>query len=122
MGCALDDDRAEGALFGTAHTLWAATGEKICRFDGPDADDALERLLRAGYLAAGDVKELLHALSPVDSSEPERLAPREADPTRLFDVAVAAYLLDSERTSFSPAELAEAYLSRVLPAATEELP
>ncbi len=122
VGCALDDDRAEGALFGTAHTLWAATGEKICRFDGPDADDALERLLRAGYLAAGDVKELLHALSPVDSSEPERLAPREADPTRLFDVAVAAYLLDSERTSFSPAELAETYLTRVLPAATEELP
>ena len=37
-------------------------------------------------------------------------------------MAVAAYLLDSERTSFSPAELAETYLTRVLPAATEELP
>ena len=122
VGCALDDDRAEGALFGTAHTLWAAAGEKICRFDGPDADDALERLLRAGRLAAADVKALLHVLSPVDSSEPERLAPREVDPARIFDVAVAAYLLDSERGSFSPAELAETYLSRVLPAATEELP
>ena len=122
VGCALDDDRQEGALFGTAHTLWVATGEKICRFDDASADDALERLLRAGRLAAGDVKALLHALSPVDSSEAERLAPREVDPARVFDVAVAAYLLDSERTSFSPAELAESYLSRVLPAATDELP
>ncbi len=122
VGCALDDDRQEGALFGTAHTLWAATGESVCRFDDADADDALERLLREGRLAAGDVKALLHVLSPVDSSEAERLAPCEVDPARIFDVAVAAYLLDSERTSLSPAELAEAYLSRVLPAATEELP
>ena len=122
IGCALDDDRAAGALFGTAHTLWAATGGAICRFDDAEADAALERILREGRLAAGDVKALLHVLSPVDSSEPERLAPREADPARIFDVAVAAYLLDSERTSFSPAELAEAYLSRVLPAATDALP
>ena len=48
VGCALDDDRQEGALFGTAHTLWAATGESVCRFDDADADDALERLLREG--------------------------------------------------------------------------
>ena len=122
VGCALDDDRQEGALFGTAHTLWAATSESLCRLDGDDADAALERLLRAGRLAAADVKALLHVLSPVDSSEPERLSPREADPARIFDVAVAAYLLDSERGSFSPAELAEAYLSRVLPAATEKVP
>lgn len=122
IGCALDDDRAAGALFGTAHTLWAATGGAICRFDDAEADAALERILREGRLAAGDVKALLHVLSPVDSSEPERLAPREADPARIFDVAVAAYLLDSERTTFSPAELAEAYLSRVLPAATDALP
>ena len=122
IGCALDDDRAAGALFGTAHTLWAATGGAICRFDDAEADAALERILRESRLAAGDVKALLHVLSPVDSSEPERLAPREADPARIFDVAVAAYLLDSERTSFSPAELAEAYLSRVLPAATDALP
>ena len=122
VGCALDDDRAADALFGTAHTLWAATGEAICRFDDAEADDALERILREGRLAAGNVKALLHALSPVDSSEPERLAPREVDPARIFDVAVAAYLLDSERASFSPAELAEAYLSRMLPAATDALP
>ncbi len=47
---------------------------------------------------------------------------REVDPARIFDVVVAAYLLDSERTSFSPAELTEAYLSRTLPAATDALP
>ncbi len=122
IGAAIDDDRADGALFGLAHVLWAATGEKICRLEGDEADAALARLFRAGRLAAGDVKALLHVLSPADSSLTEVLAPRAVDPARIFDVGVAAYLLDSERGSFAVPELAEAYLADVLPEPTEELP
>ena len=102
--------------------LWAATTEKICRIEGNDADAALERLFRQGRLAAGDVKALVHVLSPADSSQPEAMGPREVDPARIFDVAVAAYLLDSERGSFAMPELAEAYLADVLPDPTDELP
>ena len=122
VGVAIDDDHAEGALFGLSHVLWAATTEKICRIEGNDADAALERLFRQGRLAAGDVKALVHVLSPADSSQPEAMGPREVDPARIFDVAVAAYLLDSERGSFAMPELAEAYLADVLPDPTDELP
>ncbi len=122
IGCAVDDDRADGALFGLSHVLWAATGERICRLEGDAADAALARLFRAGRVAAGDVKALLHVLSPADGSEGESFSPLDADPARIFDVAVAAYLLDSERGSFGVAELAEAYLADVMPAPTDELP
>lgn len=122
IGCAIDDDRADGALFGLSHILWAATGEKICRLEGDAADAALARLFRTGRVAAGDVKALLHVLSPADSSEGESFSPLDADPASIFDVAVAAYLLDSERGSFGVAELAEAYLTDVMPAPTDELP
>ncbi|WP_455136602.1 DNA polymerase I [Thermophilibacter sp.] len=121
-GCALDDDCGEGALFGLSHVLWVALDGELCRLEGDAADAALERLLRAGRVVAGDVKALVHALSPVDSSEPEALSPAEVDPARVFDVAVAAYLLDSERSSFSVGELAEAYLPLSVPAPTEALP
>ena len=122
VGCAVDDDRPDGALFGLSHVLWASDGEKICRLEGAAADDALARLFREGRVAAGNVKALLHVLSPADSSLPEALSPREVDPARIFDVAVAAYLLDSERGSFGVAELAEAYLTDALPSPTEGLP
>ena len=122
VGCAVDDDRADGALFGLSHVLWAAAGEKICRLEGDAADAALARLLREGRVAAGDVKALIHVLSPADSSLPEALSPREVEASRIFDVAVAAYLLESERGSFGVAELAESYLADALPEPTDELP
>lgn len=122
VGVALDDDSVDGALFGLAHVLWAYDGERLLRLEGDVADGALARLLREGRVAAGDVKALIHALSPADSSKPELLSPGEVDPARIFDVSVAAYLLDSDRGSFGPAELAEAYLAETLPAASDELP
>ena len=122
VGVALDDDRVDGALFGLAHVLWAYDGERLLRLEGDVADGALARLLREGRVAAGDVKALIHALSPADSSKLELLSPSEVDPARIFDVSVAAYLLDSDRGSFGPAELAEAYLAETLPAASDELP
>ena len=122
IGCAVDDDRADGSLFGLSHVLWAATDKGVCRLEDEAADAALGRLFRSGRVAAGDAKALLHVLSPADGSRPESFSPLDADPARVFDVAVAAYLLDSERGSFGVAELAEAYLPDVMPSPTDELP
>ena len=122
VGCAIDDDRAEGALFGLAHVLWVATGEKIARIEGDAANAALARLFREGHVVAGDVKALLHEVCPVDSSEPCALKAHEVDPERIFDVGVAAYLLDSERGSFGLPELGEAFLTETLPSPTDEIP
>ena len=115
VGCSLDDDRATGALFGLGHTLWAATEGALCRFDGAAADDALERLFRQGRLAAVGVKELLHALCPMDTAEPARLACADVDPKRIWDVSVAAYLLESDASDFGAEALCERYLGCPLP-------
>ena len=115
VGCSLDDDRAAGALFGLGHTLWAATEGALCRFDGAAADDALERLFRQGRLAATGVKDLLHALCPMDSAEPTRLACADVDPKRIWDVSVAAYLLESDASDFGAEALRERHLGCPLP-------
>ena len=115
VGCSLDDDRAAGALFGLGHTLWAATEGALCRFDGADADAALERLFRQGRVAATGVKGLLHALSPMDSAEPARLACADVDPGRIFDASVAAYLLESDASDYGAKALCERHLGCPLP-------
>lgn len=115
VGCSLDDDRAAGALFGLGHTLWAATEGALCRFDGAAADDALERLFRQGRLAAAGVKDLLHALYPMDTAEPARLACADVDPKRIWDASVAAYLLESDASDFGAEALCERHLGCPLP-------
>ena len=146
VGVALESDKQPDALFGLTHTLWLATGSALVALEeadgafggtevAPGADGGatagfdlshglitgvLARLVAAGRLAAPDVKALLHELSPVDSSEPELVDPLSADPERLFDTVVAAYLLDSVRSSFDDAYLADIYLHATLPPAAGE--
>ena len=129
----VDDDKEEGALFGLTRTLWLATSKGLFALE--EADDGtpaavegfnfvhgviagvLARLFMEGRVASPDMKALLHELSPIDSSEPELMDPLAADPTRIFDTVVAAYLLDSDRSEFDEAYLADTYLQMALPAA-----
>lgn len=140
VAATIDDDKAEGALFGLVHTLWVATDRALVAFDGSSdlqaagaasavtgfdlssglAAGVLKRLLTEGRVVSSDIKELLHELSPVDSAEAELLDPLSVDPTRIFDTTVAAYLLDSVRSDFSDAYLADTYLRASLPAAQGE--
>ena len=122
VGCALDDDRADGALFGLSRVLWCATSDKILRIEGDAANAALARLFREGCVVSGNVKALLHEVCPADSSKSALVETHEVSPERIFDVAVAAYLLDSERGSFALPELGEAYLTETLPAPSDDLP
>ena len=130
---AVVDDKEEGALFGLTRTLWLATSKGLFALE--EADDGtpaavegfnfvhgviagvLARLFMEGRVASPDMKALLHELSPIDSSEPELMDPLAADSTRIFDTVVAAYLLDSDRSEFDEAYLADTYLQMALPAA-----
>ena len=114
VSCVIDDDREEGALFGTTHVLWAATSEKLLRIDR-GIDGALAMLVREGRIVSPDVKALVHELVPVDSSEPALIDPMDVDPARIFDTTVAAYLLDSSRSSFDAEYFAEKYAGVMLP-------
>lgn len=133
IAAVVDDDKEEGALFGLTRTLWLATSKGLFALE--EADDGtpaavegfnfvqgviagvLARLFMEGRVASPDMKALLHELSPIDSSEPELMDPLAVDSTRIFDTVVAAYLLDSDRSEFDEAYLADTYLQMALPAA-----
>ena len=133
VAAVVDDDKEEGALFGLTRTLWLATSKGLFALEEGDSGAAAEvegfnfahgviagvlaRLFMEGRAASPDMKALLHELSPIDSSEPELMDPLSADSTRIFDTVVAAYLLDSDRSEFDEAYLADTYLRMALPAA-----
>ena len=105
--------------------LWFATRASLARAEGDDALALLARIVREGRLVAGDVKAVLHAACPADSSLPALFEPHEVSPARIFDTGVAAYLLDSDQvqvSSFEVPELVGHYLQTTLPDPTDELP
>lgn len=132
IAAVVDDDKEEGALFGLTRTLWLATSRGLLAFEEGDGGTTavgdgfnfahgviagvLARLFMEGRVASPDMKALLHELSPIDSSEPELMDPLAVDSTRIFDTVVAAYLLDSDRSEFDEAYLADTYLQMALPA------
>lgn len=133
IAAVVDDDKEEGALFGLTRTLWLATSKGLFALEEGDGATpgevdgfnvahgviagVLARLFMEGRVASPDMKALLHELSPIDSSEPELMDPLAVDSTRIFDTVVAAYLLDSDRSEFDEAYLADTYLQMALPAA-----
>ena len=133
VAAVVDDDKEEGALFGLTRTLWLATYKGLFALEEGDGGTTavvdgfnfahgviagvLARLFVEGRVASPDMKALLHELSPIDSSEPELMDPLATDSTRIFDTVVAAYLLDSDRSEFDEAYLADTYLQMALPAA-----
>ena len=133
VAAVVDDDKEEGALFGLTRTLWLSTSKGLFALEEGDSCAAAEvegfnfahgviagvlaSLFMEGRVASPDTKALLHELSPIDSSEPELMDPLAADSTRIFDTVVAAYLLDSDRSEFDEAYLADTYLQMALPAA-----
>lgn len=133
VAAVVDEDKEEGALFGLTRTLWLATSKGLFALEEGDGGTTtvvdgfnfahgviagvLARLFMEGRVASPDMKALLHELSPIDSSEPELMDPLSVDSTRIFDTVVAAYLLDSDRSEFDEAYLADTYLQMALPAA-----
>lgn len=133
VAAVVDDDKEEGALFGLTRTLWLATSNGLFALEEGDGGTTavvdgfnfahgviagvLARLFVEGRVASPDMKALLHELSPIDSSELELMDPLATDSTRIFDTVVAAYLLDSDRSEFDEAYLADTYLQMALPAA-----
>lgn len=133
IAAVVDDDKEEGALFGLTRTLWLATSKGLFALEEADGSTpaavegfnfvhgviagVLARLFMEGRVASPDMKTLLHELSPIDSSESELMDPLTVDSTRIFDTVVAAYLLDSDRSEFDEAYLADTYLQMALTAA-----
>ncbi len=136
VGCHFDAGQDSGSLFADDQALWLALesgwawkdgGEDGCAapepacvlcFEGDDALAALKRAYEACRVVSFDTKGDLRQLYPLDSSEPFELDAADfatRRPGDVFDAAVAAYLLDSDRSDFEPSTLVEAFLPWGLP-------
>ncbi len=115
LGLAVEEEQGQSTLFGTAAVLWCAVGDRLLRFGDGDMPERLVAALTRGRVAGLDVKALIHRVSPMDSSEPAALDVRSVRPDAIFDVAVAAYLLDSTKSGYTADDLAAGVLGVGLP-------
>ncbi|MDD5799749.1 MAG: DNA polymerase I, partial [Coriobacteriales bacterium] len=128
VGAAFQDPqqhKGQQSLFdeGPKQTVWLYTGEELLRVEGDDAVAAVAALVRQGKVASGDVKLVLHVAYPMDSADPAAFDEKDVDPARIYDVAVADYLLESDRSGFEPVDLmATRCPHTVLPEPTDDVP
>lgn len=103
--------------------LWFSTGKNLIRLSGKAALNALTEIVNNHKFAAGNVKELLHLICPMDSKLPAAIDAYEVDSTHIFDIAVAAYLLRSEGVSYQVRDVYGRYVpNSVLLDATDAYP
>ena len=122
LGLSLVDASDRGTLFEPELAVWASCAAGAGLLEGQDARSLIVHALECWRVASGDVKALMHAVYPVDSSVPsvanedgEPFDPARCDPAHLFDVGIAAYLLDSSKGAYAVADVAERYLAGELP-------
>ena len=106
---------AQESLFGAEATLAVATSEGAGLIDGDAAFEALARIVREGSFSAHDAKAILHEVLPVDSADDALVTDDEVLGADLFDVALAAYVLDSSAGKYPLGVLVETHLDASLP-------
>jgi len=122
IGASIDDGSGE-SLFTDHRDLALAADQAVAILSDENIASAFTSILQSSRLAAGDVKSLLHDLCPtVSGSAVCDESFDAADPGRLFDCALAAYLLESHRSSYDIAGLHADYLGQPLPDATDAKP
>ncbi|MCL2655271.1 MAG: DNA polymerase I [Coriobacteriia bacterium] len=116
---ALVVEQSEGTLFDLDKKLAISRGtsDSTRTVSGDEVAGELTATLARGQLVAGDLRGLITEVCPPDSALPAALDLDALDATRLFDIPLAAYLLNSSRTDFSLETLA---LEQLGYTATEE--
>ncbi|PKQ37319.1 MAG: DNA polymerase I [Actinobacteria bacterium HGW-Actinobacteria-1] len=115
VGLAAGDSSGE-CLFVDERELAVASDGTVATLKGSDADAVWHALLGSCRIAAADMKALVEADCPPGSvANREHSASESLDPARLFDCAVAAYMLASNRSSYDLQTLAGEFLGRRLP-------
>jgi len=102
----------EERLFDEGRAVALAHDGTVAVLEGA-AVHALDGVLSTCNVSAGDTKALIEGRCPPGSkARPHGSATDVADPERLFDCGIAAYLLASNRSSYGVASLAAEYLGR----------
>jgi DNA polymerase-1 len=110
-------DDAGDSLFPCDDIAFALRSGKVAIVDGAEAPEALRGALRLGTLVAPDLKWLVQRCAPPGDLH-SKLAPfLEAwEPRRTFDVSVAAYVLESNRSAYDVPTLYGEITGHELPA------
>ncbi len=108
------------SLFPCRDAAFALPDHRVAVMAEGDLPGALQAVLRDGVLVAADVKALLERVAPPGESPGAVAAYLEAyDPSRVFDVGVAAYVLESNRSGYDVRTLYGERLGLALPEADD---
>lgn len=108
------------SLFGDSRELFVASSQGVACFKEGDVAAALSHVLETGKVIALDSKTLIQQLIPPDTTCAVACSPEDLDASRIFDCSIAAYLLDSARTSYDLKSLLEDFCFYSLPELDDE--
>lgn len=105
----------QASLFGDGLTLAVNLGDSTALFHDKEAKEALAFLVREREIATADAKSLLQVVFPADTAQDSLVSRGEILDARMFDVALAAYVADSNNGAATLNALMERYAGAVLP-------
>ena len=105
----------QASLFGDGLTLAVNLGDSTALFHNEEAKEALAFLVREREIATADAKSLLQVVFPADTVQDSLVSRGEMLDAHMFDVALAAYVADSNNGAATLNALMERYAGAVLP-------
>lgn len=105
----------QASLFGDGLTLAVNLGDSTALFHNEEAKEALAFLVREREIATADAKSLLQVVFPADTAQDSLVSRGEILDAHMFDVALAAYVADSNNGAAALNALMERYAGAVLP-------
>lgn len=105
----------QASLFGDGLTLAVNLGDSTALFHDKEAKEALAFLVREREIATADAKSLLQVVFPADTAQDSLVSRGEILDAHMFDVALAAYVADSNNGAATLNALMERYAGAVLP-------
>ena len=105
----------QASLFGDGLTLAVNLGDSTAPFHDEEAKEALAFLVREREIATADAKSLLQVVFPADTAQDSLVSCGEILDAHMFDVALAAYVADSNNGAATLNALMERYAGAVLP-------
>ena len=105
----------QASLFGDGLTLAVNLGDSTALFHNEEAKEALAFLVREREIATADAKSLLQVVFPADTAQDSLVSRGEMLDAHMFDVALAAYVADSNNGAATLNALVERYAGAVLP-------
>lgn len=105
----------QASLFGDGLTLAVNLGDSTALFHNEEAKEALAFLVREREIATADAKSLLQVVFPADTAQDSLVSRGEMLDAHMFDVALAAYVADSNNGAATLNALMERYAGTVLP-------